>query len=157
MARRVAAALLLLALLVPAGAPAQTAAPHPGTRTVSVPHAFEEAWRRLEAAIGTQDIRLLAVTSPNENARAMGVELPGSAVFMVFHPRLAIRMLQAHPPAGIEAPVRLYLYEGDEGTRLTWRTAESLFAPYGVPALAELGREIDGMLEEIARRAAAPG
>jgi uncharacterized protein (DUF302 family) len=156
MARILAAALLLVALLAPA-ASAQTAEPHPGTRTVSVPHAFEEAWRRLEAAIGTQDIRLLAVTSPNANASAAGVELPGSAVFMVFHPRLAIRMLQAYPPAGIEAPVRLYLYEGDGGTRLAWRTAESLFAPYGVPALVELGREIDGMLEEIARRAAAPG
>jgi len=154
---RILAALLFVALLAPAPAPAQTAEPHPGARSVAVPHPFDEARRRLEAAIGTQDIRLLAVTSPNENARAMGVELPGSAVFMVFHPRLAIRMLQAFPPAGIEAPVRLYLYEGDGGTRLAWRTAESLFAPYGVPALAELGRDIDGMLEEIARRTTEPG
>jgi uncharacterized protein (DUF302 family) len=67
-------------------------------------------------------------------------------------------MLEASVQAGIEAPLRLYLTENDDGTAtLSYRTASFVFAPYddGGAALEALAVELDGILAEIAAAAIA--
>lgn len=68
---------------------------------------------------------------------------------MVFHPRYALRMLEASVAAGIEAPPRLYLSEQVDGTaRLTYRLPSQVFGACEVDALDDLGRELDDILPE---------
>ena len=77
--------------------------------------------------------------------------IPGNAVIMVFHPKYAVRMLEASVPAGIEAPLRFYVTEGEDGSAtLTYRTPTSVFAPYENANLNEMAGELDVLFEKIA-------
>jgi uncharacterized protein (DUF302 family) len=73
---------------------------------------------------------------------------------MIFNPHFAVRMLKASEAAGIEAPVRLYATEQPTGNaRLTYRLPSHIFGAYKVPALDEMGRELDAIVERIVSQA----
>ena len=80
-------------------------------------------------------------------------------VIGVYRPDFAIRMLEASIPAGIEAPIRFYVTENQDGTAtLSYKTPSAVFAPYvdGGTELKDLARELDEIFDRIARQAAAP-
>jgi len=68
-------------------------------------------------------------------------------------------MLDASIAAGIEAPIRMYVTEGADGTAtLSYRTPSHVFAPYaeeGGAALHALATELDAVFEGVARAAVA--
>lgn len=145
-------ALLFSCLLLGAGsfAHADSPAPYPGTQTVSSQHSFEKVLQRLERAIGDNKMGLVAQASASKGAAARGVKIPGNTVLMVFRSDYAVRMLEASVPAGIEAPLRLYVTENKNGTAsVTYRTASATFAPYGSGKLDALARELDPVLAKI--------
>ena len=68
-------------------------------------------------------------------------------------------MLEASIPAGIEAPIRFYITENDDGTAtLSYKRPSSVFAPYidGGDALDALASELDDVFAAIAAAAVAP-
>ena len=77
--------------------------------------------------------------------------IPGNMVVGVYRPDFAVRMLDASVAAGIEAPLRFYITENADGTAtLTYRKPSAVFAPYGVPALDEMAKELDAIFAKIA-------
>lgn len=154
-ARVLALATLLLA---GAGAGAGAAAadiPYPGTRTVASKHGFDALVSRVEAAVSERKMGLVAQASASRGAAARGVKIPGNAVLMVFRNDYAVRMLQASVPAGIEAPLRIYVTENADGTaNLTYRTPSAVFAPYRSDKLGAMAKELDPIFERIVRDAA---
>lgn len=134
---------------------ADSPAPYPGTQTVSSRHSFEKVLQRLERAIGDNKMGLVAQASASKGAAARGVTIPGNAVLMVFRNDYAVRMLEASVPAGIEAPLRLYVTDNADGTAsVTYRTPSATFAPYGSGKLDALARELDPVLAKIVSDAA---
>jgi uncharacterized protein (DUF302 family) len=74
---------------------------------------------------------------------------------MVFRNDYAVRMLQASVPAGVEAPLRLYVTENADGSAtLSYRTPSAIFAPYGNAKLDAVAKELDPLFERIASDAA---
>ncbi|MBI2316939.1 MAG: DUF302 domain-containing protein [Betaproteobacteria bacterium] len=153
---------IVLAAALAAGAPlaanAQTGGgeyPFTGARTVTSSQAFEAVVARLETAIEANKMGLVAQASASRGAAARGVKIRGNAVLMVFRNDYAVRMLAASVPAGIEAPLRLYITEDRDGrTSVTWRSPSAVFAPYGSADLNALARELDPIFEKIVRDAA---
>lgn len=146
----------LLLPLAPPAAFAQSAPTLPGTRTVASSHGFDALAARLEKAIESNKMGLVAQASASRGAAARGMKIRGNLVLMVFRNDYAVRMLAASVPAGIEAPLRIYVTEEADGkTRITWRTPSAVFAPYGSGELAAMARELDPVFEKIVRDAAA--
>jgi len=147
----------MFAVLIPAAACAQagsTGHPFPGVRTMKSNHSFDSLVTRLEKAIETNKMGLVAQASASRGASGRGVKIPGNAVLMVFRNDYAVRMLAASVPAGIEAPLRLYVTEEQDGTAsLTWRLPTEVFAPYAKAELDALARELDPIFEKIVRDA----
>ena len=144
---------LLLALMVH-NAGAQSAAPLPGTHTTASSYGFDALAARLEQAIAANKMGLVAQASASHGAAARGVKIRGNLVLMVFRNDYAVRMLAASVPAGIEAPLRLYLTEETNGeARVTWRAPSAVFAPYGSAELDAMARELDPVFEKIVRDA----
>ena len=144
---------LLLALTAPT-ALAQSAAAPPGTRTASSPYGFDALATRLEKAIEANRMGLVAQASASRGAAARGVKIRGNLVLMVFRNDYAVRMLAASVPAGIEAPLRLYVTEDADGrASVTWRAPSAVFAPYGSAELNAMARELDPVMEKIVRDA----
>lgn len=93
---------------------------------------------------------IVARASATLGAKSIGVTIPGNMVIMVFRPDFAVRMLKASVPAGIEAPLRLYVTEDANGkATLTYRTPSNVFAPYRNPDLDKMAGELDAILSRI--------
>lgn len=128
--------------------------PFPGTVTIKTNHGFDALAGRVEKAIAEHKMGLVAQASASRGAAARGVKIPGNLVLMVFRNDYAVRMLNASVPAGIEAPLRLYITENPDGTAsLTYRTPGAVFAPYGSQALDEMAKDLDGIFQNIVRDA----
>ena len=149
--RGVLAAALVLIL---AGAPqalAEESWPHPGTKVFATSASFDDLWAKLEAAIGAHGMGIVGRASASRGAAARGVSIPGNAVIGVYRNDFAVRMLEASVAAGIEAPLRFYLYEtGDGGATLVYRSPSAVFAPYGSATLDAMARELDALFAAIA-------
>ncbi len=141
---------LLLAMAAQAGD-----AVLPGTRTLPTRHNFDTLVARVEAAAQKQQMSVVAQASASRGAAGRGVKIPGNAVLMVFRNDFAVRMLQASVPAGVEAPLRLYVTENADGSAtLSYRTPSAIFAPYGNAKLDTVAKELDPIFERIASDAA---
>lgn len=148
-----------LAALVMAGAAAGAQAQPAGSgmSTKASPHAFARTVASLEKSIESNKMGLVAQASASRGAAARGVTIPGNAVLMVFRNDYAVRMLAASVPAGIEAPLRIYVTEDAAGkVQASWRRPSATFAPYGSPALDDMARELDPVFERIVADALAP-
>jgi uncharacterized protein (DUF302 family) len=144
-------------LILSAGLALAQAVPE-GTVSMKTKHGYAALVARVERAVEANGMAVVASASASRGAAARGVTIPGNAVIMVFRNDFAVRMLQASVPAGIEAPVRLYVTENADGTaNLAYRRPSALFAPYRTPALDGLGAELDAVFERIVHDAVAGG
>lgn len=125
------------------------------TKTVVTTRGFDETVSRLEKSITDNKMGLVAQASASKGAAARGVKIPGNTVLMVFRNDFAVRMLKASVPAGIEAPLRLYVTENASGSSITYRSPSATFAPYGSPELDALARELDPIFDKIVADATA--
>ena len=149
-----ALALLMSLSIAPVGAMADNPTPYPDTRVMKTPHSYGELVQRLEEAVKNNKMGIVARASATLGAKKIGVSIPGNMVVMVYHPKYAVRMLNASVPAGIEAPIRYYITENADGTAtLTYRTPSSVFNPYENAELDRMARELDGIFERIAKDA----
>lgn len=147
--RRTGFLAVFLALAMPL-ASAQTATPSQGTRTVTSGYGFDELASRLEKAIEANNMGLVAQASASRGAAARGVKIRGDPVLMVFRNDYAVKMLAASIPAGIEAPLRVYLAEDADGTTsVTWRYPSAVCARYCSAELSAMAKELDPVLEKI--------
>lgn len=142
---------LALVLALPVAAHADNPTPYPGTKVIRTPHSYATLVERLNEAVTNNKMGLVAKASATVGAKKIGVTIPGNMVVMVYHPKFAVRMLEASVPAGIEAPIRYYITENDDGTAtLTYRTPSSVFNPYRNPKLDEMAGELDVIFDKIA-------
>lgn len=144
-------AVLAFLLVVSLSARAENAAPYSGMQVIDTDTPILEYQDALIEAVEANGMGVVAQACADCGASAaLGKEIPKNRVIMVFHPRFAVRMLEASVPAGIEAPLRLYLTEQDDGTaRLTYRLPSHVFGAYEVEALDELGRDLDEIIADI--------
>ena len=141
----------LVCMLASATASADNATPFPGTHVIKTGHSYQAMVEKLPKAVANNKMGVVARASATLGAKKIGVTIPGNMVVMVFHPKFAVRMLEASVPAGIEAPLRFYITENADGTTtLTYRDPSSVFAPYGSKKLDEMARELDGIFAKIA-------
>ncbi len=122
-------------------------------------HGYKALIERLNAAVKANKMGLVTRASATLGAKSLGKTIPGNMVVGVYRPDFAIRMLEASVPAGIEAPIRFYITENDDGTAtLSYKTPAAVFAPYsdGGEELKALAKELDALFAKIAREAAAP-
>jgi len=110
----------------------------------------QETVEALQTAIGNNGMLLLCHINGQANAAKIGETVPAVRILEVFRPELAIRVWRTHPTAGIEIPVRLYVYENAEGnTVIHYRSLLGQLARYDMDALDEVGREADEVFARI--------
>lgn len=150
---RLAAALaagVFAVTLATASARADNPTPYTGTQVVETGQPFLDFEKRLTSAIRSNGMGIVATASATAGAKKIGVDIAENRVIMIFHPRFAVRMLDASVAAGIEAPLRLYLSQNADGTaRLTYRLPTAVFGPYAVQALDDMAAELDVIVAAI--------
>jgi len=132
----------------------------PGWQVIPTDFTQDALVDRVKASVKSEGMLLVTQASASDGARMNGFTIPGNRVLGVYRNDYARRMLETSVAAGIEAPIRFYVTENpDQTATLSWKTPSHVFAPYfgeGGPELEELATELDGVFEQIARKAVAP-
>jgi uncharacterized protein (DUF302 family) len=129
---------------------ADVATPYPGTKVIKTGYTYAELVERVQIAVKKNKMGIVARASATLGAKSIGETIAGNMVVMVFRPDFAIRMLKASVPAGIEAPLRLYITEGRDGkATLTYRKPSAVFAVYKNGDLDKMAAELDAIFAGI--------
>lgn len=148
-------ALMIMAALFLGFDPASAAEAPTGTVVLKTTKGFDRLVADLDRAVEAAGMGVVARASASAGAAARGVTIPGNMVVMVFRNDIAVRMLAASVPAGIEAPLRFYVTENTDGSAsLTYRAPSSVFHSYGSAAIDQLAAELDPIFERIGQTAA---
>ncbi|MGI9413661.1 MAG: DUF302 domain-containing protein [Hyphomicrobiales bacterium] len=154
-------AVLGISMIVVAGTRAGTEiAERDGWVVLATPHAYAALVKRVDQAAKANKIGIVTRASATAGAKkVLDKTIPGNMVIGLYHPRFAVRMLEASVAAGIEAPIRVYVTENADGTAtLSYKTPSHVFAPYmsdGGDALKALAQELDQLFDKLTREAAA--
>lgn len=110
-----------------------------------------------KAAIKKNGLIVVTQAGPTKAAAARGITIPGNRVIGAFNNDYAVRVLETSTNAMIEAPIRFYVTENDDGTAtLSYKTPGFVFAPYvdeGGTALLEIAEELDTKFQSVAEDA----
>ena len=111
----------------------------------------------LKAAVKTEGMAVVTEAGPTGAAAARGITIPGNRVLGVYNNDFAVRVLALSTAAMIEAPIRFYVTENENGTAtLSYKTPTLVFAPYmdeGGDELAAIATELDARFAQIASMA----
>ncbi len=153
------AAVLLAAPLVVSPAHAGSIAPRAGWAVHDTGQGYSELLDSLKAAIKAEGMYLVTQAGPTAAAKQRGITIPGNRVLGVYRNDYAVRALATSTAAMIEAPIRFYVTENEDGTAtLSYRTPSAVFAPYldeGGAELNAIAAELDAIFGSIAARAVA--
>lgn len=149
--------LVLIAICIAAPAAwADQGYPYDGMVVLRTQHSFADLVARTEKAVADSGLAVVTKASASAGAASRGITIPGNVVLGVFRNDFATRMLAQSIPAGIEAPVRIYITEtADHTATLAYRRPSAIFAAYGGGDLAKIGHELDGLFQKIATEATA--
>lgn len=144
-------ALCLLAL------PAWATEPLAGWAVYPTTKSYDQLVDATKTAIKENGLIVVTQAGPTKAAAARGITIPGNRVIGAFNNDYAVRVLETSTAAMIEAPIRFYVTENDDGTAtLSYKTPVFVFAPYipeGGAALSEIAEELDVTFQEIAESA----
>ncbi len=131
-----------------------------GWVVLPTPHSYQDLIARVDQAAKANKMGVVTRASATVGAKkVLDKTIRGNMVVGLYHPRFAVRMLDASIAAGIEAPIRLYLTENEDGTAtLSYKTPTHVFSPYmeqGGTELKALADELDKLFDKLAREAAA--
>ncbi len=149
----------LAAALIAAQAHAGSIAPREGWAVHDTAQGYSELLDSLKAAIKAEGMYLVTQAGPTAAAARRGITIPGNRVVGVYRNDYAVRVLATSTAAMIEAPIRFYVTENEDGTAtLSYKTPSAVFAPYldeGGEALSAIAAELDAIFAAIAARAVA--
>jgi uncharacterized protein (DUF302 family) len=112
---------------------------------------FDALVAAVEEAVTANEMIVVTRACASCGAASRAIRIPGNMVLGVFRNHFAVRMLQASVPAGIEAPIRFYVTEEEDGTAsLHYRTPSDVFAPYDGDGLDAVAAELDTIFARIA-------
>ncbi|MBY8975278.1 DUF302 domain-containing protein [Rhodobacteraceae bacterium NNCM2] len=133
-------------------------APRAGWEVHETPHAFADLVERLNKTVRANGLIVVTRAGPTKAAASRGITIPGNMVVGVYNNDFAVRALGFSTAAMIEAPIRFYVTEEDDGTAtLSYKTPTLVFSPYfdeGGEGLRALAAELDAKFAAIATAAA---
>jgi len=117
---------------------------------------FARVAEALERAVTEEKMGLVCHANAQRAAAGRGVTIKGNQVLMVFRNDFAVRLLAADPAAGFEAPIRIYVYENDDGTAtVSYLPPSVVLTPYRHPEVQAVAGELDGIFKAIVERGVA--
>ncbi|MEL6679394.1 MAG: DUF302 domain-containing protein [Pseudomonadota bacterium] len=111
----------------------------------------------VKVAVKDNKFGVVTEAGPTGVAASRGITIPGNRVIGVFNNDVAVRVLGLSTAAMIEAPIRMYVTENEDGTAdLSYKTPSYVFEPYmaeGGADLAAIAADLDAVFLTIAETA----
>lgn len=115
---------------------------------------FDKTAKQLETAIKRRGMMVVATLDHQNMLRMVGASVGGSKTLEFGKPDMMKKVIPSTPEAGLEMPMKIYVYEEADGkTVLSYLKPSSGFAAYGKEDLNMVGQMMDKMFEEIVAEA----
>ncbi|SMO32798.1 DUF302 domain-containing protein [Ruegeria faecimaris] len=118
---------------------------------------YDELVSDTKSAVKANGLIVVTQAGPTKAAAARGITIPGNLVIGAFNNDYAVRVLETSVRAMIEAPIRFYVTENEDGTAtLSYKTPSFVFAPYiyeGRDPLRDIAQELDDTFQIVAEAA----
>ncbi|MEO0945333.1 MAG: DUF302 domain-containing protein [Pseudomonadota bacterium] len=132
-------------------------APRDGWSVLKSDKPYAELVDAVKASAKKNGMGVVTQAGPTGAAKQRGIEIPGNRVIGLFNNVYAVRILGLSTAAMIEAPIRMYVTENEDGTAsLSYKMPSTVFAPYmdeAEPDLAVAAAELDAIFQSIATSA----
>ncbi len=147
----------LLVLLFTGRALAADMSAQTGFEVFPTSKAYGDLVSDTRAAVKSNGLIVVTQAGPTKAAASRGIKIPGNLVIGAFNNDFAVKVLATSTAAMIEAPIRLYVTENEDGTAtLSYKRPSFVFAPYseeGGDTLTSLANELDMIFASIAAEA----
>jgi uncharacterized protein (DUF302 family) len=94
------------------------------------PWSVAETVARLEGLIAARGMKLFAVIDHSGEAAAHGLELPDTKVVVFGSPEAGTPIMQAHPLAALDLPLKVLIWDNGGRTQLAYTPPAELAARY---------------------------
>jgi uncharacterized protein (DUF302 family) len=116
-----------------------------GTVQITSAYGFAPTVERLQQAIAQAGFLVIHVINTQQILASQGIEIAGLIQILYFHPRYMQRLLAASPAAVIEAPLKLLVREGADGSvQVVHHQPTALFGRY--PGVEAVGVELEAVV-----------
>jgi len=117
-------------------------------------HSHAETMRRLTAAVQERGLTVFALIDHAAAAREAGLQLADEQVLVFGNPRAGTALMQDDPRVGIELPLRMLVWAGDDGVCVGHGDPRALADRYAVGAHQATLEAMATLLGELAATAA---
>jgi uncharacterized protein (DUF302 family) len=109
---------------------------------------------KLEGMVGPSGFMLFRTSDHGALLRLVGQEKKKAVQYLVGNPLFAVQMTQHDIRAGLYAPLRVLMYENDQGkTCIEYDRPSSLFGQFGNTKVTEVATMLDRKLEQLVGKA----
>ncbi|MFW8593355.1 DUF302 domain-containing protein [Cribrihabitans neustonicus] len=151
--RRLSAALVLAASTAAAGEISE----RDGWAVHHSAKPYDQLVADVKSAAKAGGLAVVTEAGPTKAAANRGIIIPGNRVIGLFNNDFAVKILETSTAAMIEAPVRIYVTEDENGSAtLSYKRPTHVFAPYadeGGVALMDLAAELDARFAQVTEAA----
>ena len=116
---------------------------------------YAETLSQLLAAISGRGLTVFAQFDHAAGAREVDMELAPESVVVFGNPRAGTPLMQADPRIGIELPLRIVVWSGEDSTMIGYNDPRELAGTYEVGEHAQTLEAMAALLAELAQEAAA--
>jgi len=106
-----------------------------GVVTLTSPHSFDQTLTRLRDAIASHGLTLFLDLDQQAAAKEDGLSMPRAHLLLFGRPRAGTPILLSVPEAGVDLPLKAYLWEApDGGVFVSYSHPDYLAARHHLPA-----------------------
>lgn len=99
---------------------------------------FKETMDALEDAVKANGLGIVSKIDAQANLKKIGMDIRGNAILEVFSPKYAKMLFNANIKAGIEPPLRIYIFDDNDGTHVEYYKPSEIFSKWNINVLNEL-------------------
>ncbi len=125
------------------------------TITQSSPKSVVATMDALQAAVEGAGATIFARVDHGAGAAKVNMELPEAQLLIFGNPALGTPAMQADIHAGLQLPLKVLVYAGEDGTVVAYESVPTLFDGLEVPLDAEFAQKMTGALANLTGKAIA--
>lgn len=125
------------------------------TITQSSPKPVVATMDALQAAVEGAGATIFARVDHGAGAAKVNMELPEAQLLIFGNPALGTPAMQADIHAGLQLPLKVLVYAGEDGTVVAYESVPTLFDGLEVPLDAEFAQKMTGALANLTGKAIA--
>ena len=107
------------------------------------PLAFEETVAALQKTLNSKGITIFATIEHHKAAEAVGENMQPATVLIVGNPKIGTTLMQEKPYAGIELPLKIFVWEQEKRIWISYRFITPMMELYRIEKQIETARKID--------------